>query len=277
MAKNEANLDFSQRELIVQMVTEKLLSEWHEGLQALRFYDDHPSDDLKRDLLALTWRFALNSNNSTVRQELVKYQLEVATRGSSFLAGQAFKFLSDFSPADFDEFALDMLSALPWSGNYGAEIIRLIGVADVRVRASDLKETASTDWIISDSTALYGSRPWSAALVLARFGDADSIQLVIAQVKNEPDIIQRATHLFKDLAYTKQQLAFDSLRDYLHSTERLPQVKNTVLGRPEAIYAAEQFSLYVEDCPVTDPDVKEKDIAMIREWAGEQTMWKIRD
>jgi hypothetical protein len=103
-----------------------------------------------------------------------------------------------------------------------------------------------------------------------------STERIILKVQSEPDVVVRATHLFQDLAYTKQPAAFDALRVYLRSNNRLPQLKETVPGRLEAIYAAALFAKLVEGCPVQGPDVRETDLEQIRAWAASQKNWKIR-
>ena len=131
MTDNETDLDYSQREAITKDIDKKLTTDWVEGLKLLRSYDNHESEDLKRDILAMVWRFALRSNDSTVRQELVNYLLDVVAHETLFLQGQAIKFLQDFSPSDFDKRATERLESWSWAEEYGSEIIRLIGIAEI--------------------------------------------------------------------------------------------------------------------------------------------------
>ena len=261
MTKNVANPDLKQRNAIVSDVSSLLAAD---------------PEELMRDLLAMAWRDALKSEDPQFRTKLVNYLLDHAVSGTPFLKGQALKFLMDFYPADFDNTAIARIGIMPLTGDYGSETIRLIGISETASRIAELQDIAGVQWKEKGSARLYAGRQWSASLVLARFGKDEQAQRIIGQVKNEADIVIRATRLFADLAYTRHPLAFDALRSYLRSQERLPQVKSTVPGRPEAIYAAEMFALHAIGCPVQGPDLKEDDVTTIRKWADTQTEWQIR-
>lgn len=277
MMTNDTSMNLEQREAITDTIAAQLSTDLTAGLKSLRSYDGHEFQELKRDLLAMAWHVALKSDDHAVRQALVNYLLEAVLSGTPFLQGQALRFLQDFPPRDFDQHATNALQALSLSGDYGSERIRLIGIAGIETRAAALHEIAGENREGMQADRLYASREWAALLTLARFGDAESTKRVIEQVKNESDIILRATRLFADLAYTRQPLAFDALRDYLHSQERLPQIKASVPGTPEAVYAAALFAKHVEGSPVTSADVYEKDVAAIRQWADAQTTWIFRE
>jgi len=276
MDTNEATLDYEQRQAIAADLQTQLATDLAGGVKRLHEYDNHPSEELRRDLLAMTWRYGLASTDSTARRAMVNFMLDVFTHGTSFLQGQAITFLQDFQAADFDERALARLDEISWAGEYGNEIIRLIGIANVRSRTDDLEATADTDWDSMPRVNLYGSETWAAALALARFGDRPMAERVIATVKTEPNLITRATQLFAELGYTRHPLAFDALRSYLGSMERMERIKDHVPGLPEGLYAAQQFALYVEGCPVTGEDVDEEDLPAIRDWAEAQKNWTIR-
>ena len=53
-------------------------------------------------------------------------------------------------------------------------------------------------------------------------------------------------------------------------------MKETVPGMLEAIYAASMFARYVEGCPVQGSDANESEFEIIRDWAENQTEWKIK-
>ncbi|MEA3444156.1 MAG: hypothetical protein U9R19_05455 [Bacteroidota bacterium] len=277
MTSNQVNLDYSQREKIVKNIDSELSTNWKEGLELLKSYDDNKSEELKRDILAMVWRFGLKSQDSIVRQTMVNYMLNVFAKQSLFLQGQAIKFLQDFSYTDFNNYAVNNISSLTWEGDYNYEIILLVGIANIRTKIPELKKMAGNNWKVSGPNQLYSSCQWAASLVLARFGDIKITKRIIEQVNEEQDIIVRSTRLFADLAYTRQQLAFDTLRKYLHSQERLPQVKSTVPGQKEAIYAAEIFANFVVGCPVSGPDIEIEEVQKIKIWADRQSKWLFRD
>jgi hypothetical protein len=126
------------------------------------------------------------------------------------------------------------------------------------------------------SHRLYASPAWAATLALARMGEKESTEYVIAQVRRERDLILRSTSLFDDLAYTRQPAAFNLLREYLNSQARMPQVKDNVPGQLEAVRAATQFALYAKGCPVQGDAVVEADVPKIAKWASAQTSWTFR-
>jgi hypothetical protein len=273
MTNNQENLTESQQEDIVKDIEEKLATNRAEGLKLLRSYDHHESEDLKWEILGMVWQFGLNSSDSLMRQELVIYMLDILAKETPFLQGQAVKFLQDYYSSDFNEYADEKLTSLSWSGEYGAEIIRLIGIADVRAKTHELRKISSKDWQDIESDELYGSCQWTASLVCARFGDMEITKRVIERVKSEPDIILRTTVLFRDLAFTQQQLAFDALRDFLHSKDHLPELKETDPGMPEALFAAQIFVYYAEGCPGLDTAAKENELERITRWADAQVRW----
>lgn len=276
MTSDQKTLDYEARAAIAADVRAQLVADLQAGLDSLHAYDDHPSEDLRRDLLAMTWQLARESTDTTLRQALVNYILYTYLHSTPFLQGQAIKFLQDFRVADFDHRAQQALERVSWTGQYGNAVIRVIGIAEIRSRTAELEATAVTDWDSIPNVNLYASETWAAALALARFGDRASTERVIAKVKAEPNLITRASQLFAELAYTRQPLAFDALRSYLSSMERTERIKDNVPGTPEALYAARQFALYVEGCPTTNGKVEEEDLPAIRTWAAKQASWMIR-
>lgn len=270
-------LSYQDRELITENIEKTFSTDPVEGFKLLQSYENHASQDLKRDLLATAWRIALNSADKKLRQKLINYLLNALHGETDFLQGQSLKFLLDFTPSDFDDRAINILLNLPLSGDHCGESIRLIGIANIRSREAALSEISSGFFKKTMKSTYYASCEWAASLALSRFGDIESSKQVIAQVENESDITIRATRLFADIAYMRQPLAFDALRSYLHSKARLPQVKDSVPGALEAIYAAELFAKYIEGCPIAGPDVYEKDIVPITQWADAQTIWEFRE
>jgi hypothetical protein len=276
MTNNQEYLTDAQKEAVVKGIENKLATNREEGLKLLRSYDHNDSEDLKWDILVMVRQFGLNTDDKIMRQELVIYMLDVYTNETLFLQGQAVRFLQDFSPSDFNVTAIEKLKSLSWSGEYGNEVIRLIGLVDLRSKTPELEELTRVRWQEMNPSSFYASSQWAASLVCSRFGDIEITKRVIERVKTEPDIILRATILFQDLAFTQQQLAFDALRDFLHSKERLPELKESDPGRLEALEAAYVFVKYVEGCPDPDSNAKESQLDSIIKWADAQTEWKIR-
>lgn len=268
--------DYATREAVIEDVNRTLEVDWDAGIVKLETLRKLESEELKRDLYALAWQVGLAKDDIVRRQDMTSYLVEALASDTSFLRGQVLRFLQDFSKNDFDMPTLKILKELTLDDEHANLLIRLIGVVDLQARRPELKQIAGVDWEESDPTALHNSPQWSAALALARMGDNSSMHRIIERVRSETDIVARATLLFGDLAYTRQQPAFDVLRSYLGSTERLPQVKESVKGELEARYAATLFAKFTANCPVQGPDVEETDIPRIRDWAAMQRKWSLK-
>jgi len=258
----------------VDQIAAKLKADLPSGLEALRKRSAKADEALRFDLLGMAWDAGSRSPDAATRKAMVRYLLD-ATGAKSEHPEQALKFLLDFAEGDFDRDARAILETLPLSGEGAAEVARVLGVAQLHSRRPELK-TLSEQAPAGKAHALYASSAWAASLALARMGDEERMKFVIAQVKAERDPVLRPTQLFDDLAYTRRQEAFDALRGYLRSAERLPRVKDHVPGTREAVRAATQFALYAEGCPVAGDNVEEADLHRISVWADAQTRWVLR-
>ena len=154
MTNDQENLTDSQQEDIVNEIEEKLATDRTEGLKLLRSFDHHKSEDLKWEILGMVWEFGLNSQDSIMRQELVNYMLDILINGTPFLQGQSVSFLMDYHLKDFDEQAIKKLESFSWSGEYGSEIIRLIGIADIRSKNPELEKVSSSEFNLADLNTL---------------------------------------------------------------------------------------------------------------------------
>lgn len=279
MTNSDASMDYTDyatREATIEEVIQTLQVDWDEGLSDLRALREIGSEELGRDLYALAWRVGLAGTEIGHRQAMTTYLVEGIASNSSFLRGQALKFLQDFSKDDFDASSRETLEELPWNDEHSISLIRLIGIVNLQTKIPALEHVAAEDWETSNPYILQNSRQWSATLALARMGDIASMDRIVERVRSEPDIVARSSVFFQDLAYTRRQAAFDMLRDYLESTERLPQLKSTVQGELEARYAAALFAEFAVGCPVEGSDVDEEDIPRIRDWAAAQQSWLLR-
>jgi hypothetical protein len=172
---------------------------------------------------------------------------------------------------DFAQNATIELDALPWTAEFCPEVIRLLGIAEVRQALPRLRKQVG-DHPLPERAApgYHNTNTWAALLALARQGDEQSLALVIRRVHEERDIVVRATTLLYDLGYTMRPAAFDSLKDYLNSDERLPTIKDNVPGRLEASHAAAVFSKYVRNFPIQETDFSEAQTRQARAWVNSQ-------
>jgi hypothetical protein len=269
--------DFERREQEVETVEKALLDNWDDFLPRLEEYTTHESEELRRDIYALLWRMGTQSKDPQRRQTIVELLMRRVLGENEFLRDQLLKWLRDFETGDFNEQSNTILGILPWPEDEASSVIRLIGIADLKSKIPELKELAKREGTNSDTATWYAKDEWTALLVLARMGDERSAQIVNDRVRRESEIIVRATILLKDLAYTKQPSAFDTLKIYLNSAERLPQTKETAPGVLEASYAAALFSQYLEDFPMEESDYfGDAEVSQIRAWVNKQTEWRIK-
>lgn len=274
MPSSPAEVDYARREAVVNLIAAKLRVDLPSGLEALRKCSARADEALHFDLIGMAWDAGSRSADAATRKAMVRYLVDAVGTKSEH-EDQALKFLLDFGEADFDRDARAVLETLPLSGERAAQVARVLGVAQLHSRRSEL-QTLSEQTPRGGAHALYASSAWAASLALVRMGDEERMKSVITQVNAERDLVLRPTQLFDDLAYTRRQEAFDTLRGYLRSTERLPRVKDRVPGTREAVRAATQFALYAEGCPVAGDNVEEADLHRISVWADAQTRWVLR-
>ena len=272
----DMQLDSEERaKIVTEEVSLKLETNFDSGMKAIRLYYNPKFQDLGVDLVRLAWRYARNSQSAHVRQEVVQFLVEAAHADSEYIVSNASRFLLDFSSADFNPAAIELLSSFTYQEDLARDIIRVVGVANLRFESVRLRQVAELDHEDKTSHALYASKQWAALLVLSRFGEASSINKVLEQVKIEEDIILRAGTLFNDLVYTQQPLSFDCLRDFLRSRERLPPLKRTRPGTLESLYAAETLCKHIDNFPIIGCRILEDDLPKIIQWADAQKQWII--
>lgn len=271
---SSAAMEYDERQREVERV-QHALEQGDLSSTVLRRYTDGRPDDLRRDLYALYWRLGTGAQERPTRLALVSFLVTRIASETSMLRGQLLKWSQDFRADSFDEEAIAALNALPWTEEDGAQVIRLLGVAEVTSAEPGLKAQVARD-PLSDEPAYQTSRTWASLLALARLGDQESLTRVIRRVEGEEDIIVRATILFDDLGYTRQPRAFDALKVYINSDKRLPAIKDGVPGRLEAARAAAVFSKFIENFPIQETDFTEPETYEARVWVNKQTSWKIK-
>ena len=241
--------------------------------QSLRQHLEDRDERARRDIWALYWREALARRNARLTSAVVHLMIQELPDESPMIQGQIAKWLQDFQKSDFTA-ARELLLKLSWNADYAPQIIRAIGIAGLREATPRLESEVQGDPAVNGDS--YGTNSWAALLALARLGSDDALARVIAKVRQERDIITRATILFFDLAYTLRRPAFEALAEFVFSDKRLPQLKATVPGRLEATYAAAAFARGVRDFPFQDPDLTEAQVMQAREWIRSHR-WELKE
>lgn len=273
---NNKQEDFSEYETRIQHVDSldnAFRTDWDSSVVRVRRYTTHESEEMRRDVYALLWRIGKELTEQQKRQIIVELLLERIQLESDFLRDQLLKWLQDFQEGDFNERSTTILENTIWPKGDSFALIRLAGIAQLKPRLPELKELVQHESEDAGNDIWYETDEWAALLALSRMGDEKSLNIVLMRVTKNSDIIIRATVLLKDLAYTKQPEAFDTLKIYLDSKERLPKTKVTALGVLEASYAAAMFSKYLKDFPIKETDFSEAQVLQARIWVNAQKQW----
>ena len=275
--KKDLHMDYQDRQKEVERIQKAIRQDWGGSSASLRQHVANKPEDLRRDIYALFWRTGTTTEEPAKRAAIVEFMLKQTREETSLLRGQLLKWLLDFGKGDFNEQAIQTLLSFSWTPEYSPEAIRLIGIAECKEAIPRLQAEIQNEPARIDLPAgYYATSTWAALLVLARFGEEESLARIIRQVEGEPDIIVKATILFWDLAYTRRPAAFDVLKKYLNSDKRLPAVKATVPGRLEACYAAAPFAKYVKGFPIQETDFSEQQVMQARVWVNSQKEWQFK-
>jgi len=268
--------DYETRKRYVDAIENSFRNDWNIALVDARRYTTHKSEELRRDVYALLWKLGKDSTEQQKRQNIVEVLLERVPLENDFLREQLLKWLQDFKEGDFNDRSKTILQNTRWPKDDSSSLIRLTGIAQLKSRLPELKELVRNENAEASTDTWYGKDEWAGLLALARMGDVQSLHIVINRVKKESDIVVRATILLKDMAYTKQPAAFDTLKIYLNSEDRLPSTKETVSGSLEACYAAALFSKYLENFPIKETDFNENQVHQARAWVNAQKQWQFK-
>jgi hypothetical protein len=270
-------MEYHERQMEVGRIEAALAQSSTLTPDMLRQHAAGKPEDLRRDIYAMYWRMGTAAQDPARRAAIAEFMLQQVREETPMLRGQLLKWLQDFRREDFDPEARRVLLELTWAAPYGAEVIRLLGIAEIPEAFPKLQAQVRNEPLPPNSPVGYqGGNTWAALLALARMGDPASLALVIEQVRRTQDIVLRASVLLLDLGYTRRPEAFNLLRVYLNSNERLPAVKATAPGRLEAAYAAAVFSKYVLGFPIDETDFNDQQVSQARAWANAQTSWRFK-
>jgi hypothetical protein len=249
-----------------------LRADFDAGLASLREHEACGYPDLTIQLHALVWRLGPLEADPGLRRRYASVLVAGSESDHGAVASTALRFLLDFDAEDLDAPSRRRLIERRIDDEHGVALLRLIGRFELAERREELIEIAGPP----TASHRAQSQGWTALLALARMGDEAALARVLDGVRREDDTVTRSTLLFADLAFTRQPAAFDLLREFLHSEERLPPLKDTGPGSLEALDAARQFALHAVGCPVQGEDVSTSDIPTVRAWADAQTRWTPR-
>lgn len=156
------------------------------------------------------------------------------------------------------------------------ETILLAGFAGVNSAHDQISYWAHRPIPEPDVGSFFGTNEWAANLVLARQGDADSIEKLL-DTAHKQDLHTLVVFVLVDFQYVPQSAIVEFLKQYLDSNERLEPVKSTVEGMPVAYYAASSLARMLKGFPVDyreDYSYSMNDIQKCRAWMSRQKEWK---
>lgn len=258
------NVPYEKMNTLSQTLTNELSKTPQKGFDSFQYYYANGDIELKSYMMATLKRTTLESNDLVLRQQTTSFLLNVVLHEEeNQLYNEALNGLLSFSKNDFTAEAKNILEKIDISPS--TELIKIMEAANIQSREKELNTIIATSESSQDR--------WAATMALARMGYEKRLKEVIQQVRSEADIVERS-RLFDDLAWTKQQDAFDVLRGYLYSPKYLPDTRDhSKLGSPEATYAARTFIQYIKNCPVKSEFPNASELAIIANWADQQRIW----
>lgn len=217
-------------------------------LNFLKKYERDPSIAVRFRIQALKTKIGMQSTDTLIRQRVVEDLLNSTTDPEESIAQYSYARVLTFNEHDFSPMAKRKIVALFNKHRDDRDFMLLAGKAQVKDLKPQLQSVAAG--FDRKSTGWFSSVPWYACLALARMGDAEKMDQIIAAVELELDPVIRVTRLLSNVAYTKQPEAITLLQKYLDSTEKLPSVKATDPGTGFNQYALEYLAQNLDGFPI---------------------------
>lgn len=251
-----------------------------EAVQKLKKYNKDASEQIQFAAQDLEYRIAKQSDDVTVKKEVVTI-LSQDLAGNNLKAQHARDLLlkfekQHFSPAAKNEIAIQLKA----ENAPQPQVIRLAGVAGMEDQKNNFRNIIRNNNkadSLPETGKFYGKTSWASHLALARMGDANSLQYILARVKAEPDEVILVTLLLEDVAYTRQPQAVELIKQYLFSNDRLPPLHEGADGTLHAQYAAGLLAEILEGFPLTTRfGYTLEEIETARQWMRANTNYTIK-
>ncbi len=212
-----------------------------------------------------------------IRQEVVCRLIKAFVDPNSGLSGQASTWLLTFNEKDFNNGAKGIIRKVMEKPGKGTVLI--CGVANIQEELPHLKELLVDELEYEKRTRepWWFQLSWNARLARARMGVEEDIEMCIDMIEHEVDSTN-TFELLGSLGYIRQPQAIESLKRYLESDLRLPQVKLTVPGERYASYVTHILADCLSNFPIEKREGRGytmEEIELCRKWMSEQTEWKI--
>jgi len=229
----------------------------------------------RRFLIGEVASSGLQSDTPASRRAVVEYLVEHLRSEQADVRAMVERVLQEFRKDDFSDPARAQLRLILEEQPLTVPLCRIAGIAE-EASALPKLEAAAAKGFAERTVALKTDVPWNAALAATRIGAQRWQANLEDRLAAEPDVVQRATLLFRDLGYTKSQASFDRLAQYLESDVRLPTLKPTqAQGEREAAHAARVIVAHVTGGPNPEGLTDDELVAATKQWAANLERWPI--
>ena len=197
------------------------------AIAALSPHANDPAPEVRRRALTLLAHAAQRSIDPATRKEVVDLLVEALDDSDSFVTSQALRDLYLMTPDDFSNGAKAQIAMALERDRPGFDVVKLAGYIrsdGQRERFAELS-AADTPPGLEQGPRYFHTEQWAGLLALARLGDTEAMLKVTRRAESEPNEMLRVTRLLGDLGFTQRPEAFEVVRLYLDSDEKLPPVK----------------------------------------------------
>lgn len=216
----------------------------------LKKIDKDNATNVRTYIHMLKSKLALFSKDSLLRRQIVEDYLDDCYDTDDIIWSSALNRLNYFKERDFSEKARLKMTEIFQKIQLNNEFIMICGTAQVKQLVPQLKVIATS--FDRTKEGCFTTNAWYACLALARLGDKEKIDQIIAAIELELDANLRLGKLLKFAAYTRQPGCIKLLRKYLESNEHLP---GRVQDGPDKgpayyVFALEYLAQYIDGFPI---------------------------
>jgi len=262
----------------VQDVREILELNPASALDLLANYANDNSARVRQRANAMSAQLALEHGSQEQRRKIVDQLITALSDQASTVVQHAAQDLLQFERTDFTDSARSELVRLLQQPEPNPLVIRLVGLAglDSEVgRLAELRDGETMSPSMLQSARYYGGVGWAATLARARLGSQADLDVAIERVRGEENSVLRVTDLLRQIAYTRQPDALELVREYLESSEQLPELKPGS-GTPYSQYALDILAGEIANFPVAQDGAgtySDEDIAAARAFMADRSNW----
>ena len=217
-------------------------------LTFLKRYEHDPVPEVRQRVQAIKAKIAMQSKDTLVRQQVVEEYVKDVSSPDQDIVQYAISRLLTFGEHDFSAKAKKDIVSVFNRLNNNHDFILVCGTVQLKELIPQFKKLAAG--FDRTKEGWYATTGWYASLALARMGDSQKTDTIIAAVELELDPILRVTRLLRYVAYTRQPDCIKLLQKYLESSERLPSLREPGKGTEFNQYALEYLAQYLEGFPI---------------------------